>query len=107
MANGEAHQARNVADLQLHHDAAAIRVNAGRLDAHDGGDFFARPAFGHELQNLAFARTQHAQRSRLRILLHRGLMNRHAVLAAKIAGIATGVCRETCTAVRAVTRWII
>src|SRR5437773_11372473 len=66
MADGEAHEARQVADLELRHDAAAVGVDAARLHAHDGGDFLARLSVDDELQYLAFARTEHIECSRFR-----------------------------------------
>src|SRR5882762_4811352 len=69
LADGEAHEAGDVADLKLGHDSAPVGVDARRLYADRRRDFLARPAVHDELQDLAFARTEPAQRSCFHILL--------------------------------------
>jgi hypothetical protein len=91
VADGEAHQASDIVNFEFPHDAAAIGIDAARPYAEQRRDFLAGPAIRDELENLDFARTERAQQIRFRIIFQ---------TEETIAGITTGVCRETCT-----TRW--
>src|SRR6266850_1903910 len=64
----DADEAGDVADLKLGHDSAPVGVDARRLYADRRRDFLARPAVHDELQDLAFARAEPAQRSCFHIL---------------------------------------
>jgi hypothetical protein len=81
MANSEAYKCRQVANFQLRHDAAAIRIDTARLDAASGGNLLARPAFDDQLQNLSLARTKPTVRTRFRVLIHLLFVSRRQAVA--------------------------
>src|SRR5258706_14850932 len=58
----EFHETGKILDVQLHHDAAAIRVDARRGDSETGGDFLARAARDHVVQHFPFAPAQLLER---------------------------------------------
>src|ERR1700688_4827233 len=58
VADGVAHEAGNVVDVELLHEGGAVRLD--RLDAgrEQGGDLLGRSSLGDELEDLALARRQ-------------------------------------------------
>ena len=55
LADGVTDEARRLVDLQLRHDPRPVGLSGLGADAEELRDLLGRPAFGHELQNLALA----------------------------------------------------
>src|SRR2546430_6842618 len=66
-ADREAHEARQVVDAELEHDAAAVGVDARRRDPQARGDLLAGEARDHQLEHLALAAAQLLERVVLRV----------------------------------------
>src|SRR5258708_27769286 len=83
VANGEPDQRRDVAHVELRHQAAAISIDRRRQHPEQARDLLAGAALDYELEDLDFTRAQALQRGRNHLIYRKN--RAHGVHAARAA----------------------